>query len=268
MPYMHLARTAEAVARLRSELGATQAEVAKEASVDQSRLSRIEKGEIHAPEEIQRVLRAFVALGSEEAADFMDFIEREWRFIEPPSYWNPERASLELAEETLEKIANFLADEEQPWPLRRQVERRRRDLERVTSYLTRLQHNLAFIGDIGVGKSTAISFIFDLLVPAKADERSTNRPVLETGGGGTTICEVHIRSGPESGISVVPMEDSDLVSLVSDFCAVKWATLRKERNEGSETPRVGREVDRAIRNMSGLGVCRIGISAGTRDKDS
>ena len=252
MEYMYFSRTAKAVARLRSELGATQAEVAKEALVDQSRLSRIEKGEILTPDEIRRALRGLMALGSEDAEDFMVFMEREWRFVEPPSYWNPERASLELAEETLEKISDFLADEEQPWPLRRQVERRRRDLERVTAFLTRLQHNIAFIGDMGVGKSTAISFMFDLLVPTKADERSINRPILETGGGGTTICEVHIRSGPEFGISVVPMEGSDLVNLVSDFCAVKWATLRKDRNESSETPRVGREVDRAIRNMSGL----------------
>ena len=252
MEGMHFAQTAEAVARLRTELGATQAEVAKEASVDQSRLSRIEKGEIHAPEEIQRVLRALVALGSEEAEGFMSFMEREWRFIEPPSYWNPERASLEIAEETLAKIEDFLADEEQPWPLRRQVDRRRRDLERATAFLTRLKHNIAFIGDMGVGKSTAISFVFDLLVLAKADERSINRPVLETGAGGTTICEVHIGSGPEFGISVLPMEASELTSLVSDFCAVKWTTIRKEQSEGSETPRIGREVERAIRNMSGL----------------
>ena len=249
MEGMQSARTAEAVARLRSELGATQAEVAKEASVDQSRLSRIEKGEILAPEEIQGVLRALVALGSEEAEGLMRFMEREWRFIEPPSYWNPERASLKIAEETLAKIEDFLADEEQPWPLRRQVDRRKRDLERATAFLTRLKHNIAFIGDMGVGKSTAISFVFDLLVPAKADE--LNRPVLETGAGGTTICEVHIGSGPEFGISVLPMEASELTSLVSDFCAVKWTTIRKEQNEGSETPRVGREVERAIRNMSG-----------------
>ena len=252
MHNMHDARAAAAVARLRSELGATQAEVAKQASVDQSRLSRIEKGEILAPEEIQRVLRALVALGSEEAEGLMTFMERKWRFIEPPSYWNPERAPLEIAEETLAKIEDFLADEEHPWPLRRQVDRRKRDLERATSFLTRLKHNIAFIGDMGVGKSTAISFVFDLLVPAKAHERSINRPVLETGAGGTTICEVHIGSGPEFGISVLPMDTSELTSLVSDFCAVKWTTIRKDQKEGSETPRVGREVERAIRNMSGL----------------
>lgn len=247
---MQSAPAAEALARLRSDLGATQAQVAKEASMEQIRLSRIEKGEILAPEDIQRVLRALAALGSEDADGFMSFMEREWRFIEPPSYWNPQRTSLETAEETLNKIKAFLDDEEQPWPLRRQIERRRRDLERVTAFLTNLKHNISFIGDIGVGKSTAISFIFDLLVPTRAGERS--RTVLETGAGGTTICEVHVRSGPEFGISVLPMDVSDLTHMVSDFCAVKWATIRKEQNEGSETPRVGREIERAIRNMSGL----------------
>ena len=247
---MQSAPAAEALARLRSGLGATQAQVAKEASMEQSRLSRIEKGEILAPEDIQRVLRALAALGSEDADGFMSFMEREWRFTEPPSYWNPQRTSLETAEETLNKIKSFLDDEEQPWPLRRQVERRKKDLERVTAFLTNLKHNISFIGDIGVGKSTAISFIFDLLVPARAGER--RRTVLETGAGGTTICEVHVRSGPEFGISVLPMDVSDLTHMVSDFCAVKWATIRKEQNEGSETPRVGREIERAIRNMSGL----------------
>lgn len=195
---MQITRTAGAVARLRSALGATQSDVAKKARVDQSRLSRMEKGEVVAPDEIRRVLEALAALGSEEAGGFLRFMEREWRFIEPPSYWNPERASLEIAEETLEKIEAFLGDEEQPWPLRRQLERRKGDLLRASSFLTRLKHNIAFVGDIGVGKSTAISFIFDLLIPAKAEDRNINRPVLETGAGGTTICEVHVKGDRKS----------------------------------------------------------------------
>ena len=249
---MQVTKTGSAVARLRSALGVTQSEVAKKAGVDQSRLSRMEKGEVVAPEEINRVLDALVALGSDDAEGFIRYMTREWRFIEPPSFWNPERASLEIAEETLEKIESFLSDEEQPWPLRRQLERRKGDLLRASSFLTRLKHNIAFIGDIGVGKSTAISFIFDLLVPAKAEDRNINRPVLETGAGGTTICEVHIKSGPEFGLSVVPMEDADLTNLVSDFCAAKWATAYRKDGETAETPQVSREVERAIRNMSGL----------------
>jgi len=103
-----MTRTDGAVSRLRGALGATQSEVAKKAGIDQSRLSRIEKGEVVATEEIKRVLDALVALGSSEAAEFARFMDREWRFIEPPSFWNPERASLEPAEETLEKIEGFL----------------------------------------------------------------------------------------------------------------------------------------------------------------
>lgn len=252
MSELDTGKTASAVARLRAGLGATQSEVAKQAAVDQSRLSRMEKGEAVSLEEVGRVFDALAALGSKDAEGFKRFMEREWRFIEPPSYWNPERASLEIAEETLEKIEAFLGDEEQPWPLRRQLERRKGDLLRAAGYLTRLKHNVAFVGDIGVGKSTAISFVFDLLVPVKAEDKNINRPVLETGAGGTTICEVHIKNGPEFGVSVLPMEDSDLTDLVSDFCAAKWAAMHRKEGESSETPQVSREVERAIRNMSGL----------------
>ena len=245
-------RTAGAVARLRASLGVTQSAVAKGASVDQSRLSRMEKGEVVAPDEIERVLKALADLGSKDAEGFLKFMQRDWHHIEPPSFWNPERASLEIAEETLVKIEDFLSDDEQPWPLRRQLERRKGDLLRASSFLTRLKHNIAFVGDIGVGKSTAISFIFDLLVPAKAEDKTMNRPVLETGAGGTTICEVHIKNGPEFGLSILPMDATDLTDMVSDLCAAKWATANKKDGDSSETPQVSREVERAIRNMSGL----------------
>ena len=245
-------RTANAVTRIRAGLGATQSEVAKIAAIDQSRLSRMEKGEVASPTEIERILEALATLGSEDAKGFVRFMKRDWRFIEPPSFWNPERASLEISEETLGKIDDFLNDNEQPWPLRRQLERRKGDLLRASSYLTRLNHNIAFVGDIGAGKSTAISFIFDLLVPAKSEDRTTNRPVLETGAGGTTICEVHVKNGPEFGLSVLPMDGADLTDLISDFCAAKWAIAHRKEGESSETPQVSREIERAIRNMSGL----------------
>jgi hypothetical protein len=86
----------------------------------------------------------------------------------------------------------------------------------------------------------------------KAEDKNIKRPVLETGAGGTTICEVHIKNGPEFGVSVLPMEDSDLTDLVSDFCAAKWAAMHRKEGASSETPQVSREVERAIRNMSEL----------------
>lgn len=238
--------------RFRAETGVTQAVLAEKAGVDQSRISRIEKGEAPSEAESNKLLDALSQLGSKRAADFKAYAARQWMQIEPPSFWNPELACLEIAEETLGKISQFLGGAERPWPLRRQMERHREAMLRASTFLTRLDHNLAFVGDMGVGKSTAISFIFDLLVPAALSDKPINRPILETGGGGTTICEVHIKRGPEFGISIVPMTETELRELVADFCTAKWLGLSGDRRDNDETLSVSREADRAIRNMAGL----------------
>jgi len=48
------------------------------------------------------------------------------------------------------------------------------------------------------------------------------------------------------------MGEADLTDLVSDLCAAKWATAHRKEGDTTETPTVSREVERAIRNMSGL----------------
>jgi transcriptional regulator with XRE-family HTH domain len=251
--YTQKHRIGVAVARLRAEAGVTQAVLAEKSGLDQSRVSRIEKGEVVASADIDRVLDALHALGATKASEFKEYIDREWEHIEPPSFWNPERTCLEITEETLDEIATFLADEDRPWPLRRQIERQQDSLLRAASFLGRLNHNIAFIGDMGVGKSTAISFIFDLLVPPSLADKAINRPVLETGAGGTTICEVHVKGGPEFGISLLPMSDAEMREIVSDFCAAKWGVHTSEQRAAGESVGVSREAERAIRNMSGLG---------------
>lgn len=251
--YDQTLKISAAVARLRAETKATQAVLAEKSGLDQSRVSRIEKGEVLSSADVDRVLGALDTLGSQNAAAFREFIGREWRHVEPPSFWNPERACLEITEETLNEIEAFLTEDDHPWPLRRQIERQRESLLRAASFLVRQNHSIAFVGDIGVGKSTAISFIFDLLVPPSLADKTINRPVLETGAGGTTICEVHIKAGPEFGISLLPMSDAEMRGLVSDFCAAKWTIHTSEQREAGETVGVSREAERAIRNMSGLG---------------
>jgi len=250
--YNPIQKAGTAVARLRAEAGVTQSTLAEKSGLDQSRISRIEKGEVFSSADIDRVLDTLEELGVEKAKSFKKYAALEWKQIEPPSFWNPERACLEITEETLEEIVMFLSDEERPWPLRRQIEKHRDSLSRAASFLVRLNHNIAFIGDMGVGKSTAISFIFDLLVPPSITDKAINRPVLETGAGGTTICEVHIKAGPEFGISLVPMNDAELRELVADFCSAKWIIHTSEQREQGETVSVSREAERAIRNMSGL----------------
>lgn len=240
------------LARLRSEIGVTQAALATEAGLDQSRVSRIEKGEVSSEAEVEKVLDALTALGSPQARAYKEFIGRAWENIAPPSFFNPQRACLEIADEALRDIDAFLADESRPWPLRRQIERHKDTLIKGANYLQKMNHNIAFIGPIGVGKSTGLSFLFDLLVPPTLASKPIDRPVLETGAGGTTICEVHIKRGPEFGISLLPMSETELRDLVADFCASRWAVLKGELKESADNAGVSREHDRAIRNMSGL----------------
>lgn len=240
------------LARLRAEIGATQAALAAKAGLDQSRVSRIEKGEITSQSEVDKVLEALAALGSPHAGAYKEFCGREWEHVPPPSFFNPQRTCLEIADEALAGIDAFLSDESRPWPLRRQIERHRDALIKGATYLQKMNHNIAFIGPIGVGKSTGLSFLFDLLVPPTLASKPIDRPVLETGAGGTTICEVHIKRGPEFGISLLPLSETELRGLVSDFCAARWAVLKGEMKESAESAGVSREHDRAIRNMSGL----------------
>ena len=251
--YIQIQKVGTMIARLRTEANVTQSKLAEESGLDQSRVSRIENGEIAASADINSVLESLNMLGAPQAKEFREYIGRDWQHIKPPSFWNPQRACLEKTEETLDEIADFLENDDHPWPLRRQIERQRESLLRAASFLGQLNHNIAFIGDMGVGKSTAISFIFDLLVPSSIAEKAINRPVLETGAGGTTICEVHVKGGPEFGISLLPMSDADMRDLVSDFCTAKWAIHTSSQRESGDSIVISREAERAIRNMSGLG---------------
>ena len=239
------------IACFRSKAGITQSQLAMKAGVDQSRISRLEKGDSTTANEVNRVISALSALGSKDAIEYGAYLEKEWEHIERPDFSNPEREVLEFAEETLKQIATFLTEEERPWPLKRQLERQRAAIQASAIYLGKNVHQIAFIGEIGVGKSTAISFLFDLLDPTTAGGELTERVVLETGGGHTTLCEVNIRRGPGFGIVVQALSDEEVRNRISDFCAAAW--LRKAGGKGkNESVNVSEELQRALRNMSGL----------------
>src|SRR4051794_827635 len=97
-------RLSAVIGRLRAAVSVTQADVAKAAGLDQSRVSRIEKGDVSNTADIDRVLDALAHLGSEEARAFRNFVVRDWFHIEPPSFWNPQRDVLDMAEEMLGSV--------------------------------------------------------------------------------------------------------------------------------------------------------------------
>ncbi len=248
-----MSNATDVIQKVRSDLKLTQSAVAAAAGMDQSKFSRIEKGEVSSESDVKKILAALVNLGSLEAQEYIDFTQYDWAHIQPPSFGNPQRSTLLQIEETLGQVQVFLDDPNYPWPLKKQVENHKLNLQQYASYLTKLEHNIAVIGDIGVGKSTAISYVFELLKVNSKSGSITDNPILETGAGGTTICEVHIKDGPEFGLTLNPMPNSELKALVADFSSAKWSALNAETTKSKgEIVGVSREAERAIRNMSKL----------------
>lgn len=242
------------VAQFRAEISATQGQIASKSGVGESRVSCIEKGEAGMPNDLGKILDALTALGSAGAASYGAFLAKDWQYVERPDFSNPQRDVLELAEQGLSKIADFLEQEERPWPLKRQLERQRGAIEASAAYLGKNTHQIAFIGEVGVGKSTAISFLYGLLDPTSSVSAFGERVVLETGGGRTTLCEVNIRRGPGFGIVVQAQSDEEMRNLVGDFCAAIWLRRSEGGGQKNDSVSVSEEMLRALRNMSGLTV--------------
>ena len=256
----------QSATRMRTALRLSQRDVASKAGIDQSRLSRIEKGGTPSEQECRGVLDALGDLGSADAARYHAYLCTNWHHLERPDFWNPDAGTIRLAEEALSTAAAFSRAADAPWPLRRQLERQTDLLAAAARYLGNIAHNIAFVGEIGVGKSTALSFLYDLLLPVKESAKLTDRVLLEAGGGGTTVCEVCIRRGPGFGIVVQPMPDTELRQLVADMCASKWTQSPDASPPQAESVGVGREFERAIRNMAGLTTRRDTAPDGKRSR--
>ncbi len=256
----------QTVMRLRTALQLSQRDVAAEAGIDQSRLSRIEQSGAASEQECRAVLEALKQLGSKDAPRYVTFLRADWHHLERPDFWNPDAGTIRLAEETLSIAADFSLTADAPWPLRRQLERQTDLLTAAARYLGDVAQNIAFVGEIGVGKSTALSFLYDLLLPVNESAKLTDRVLLEAGGGGTTVCEVCIRRGPAFGIVVQPMPDAEFRQLVADLCTSKWTQSGDNSPPQAESVGVGREYERAIRNMAGLTTRRDTTPDGKRSR--
>jgi len=138
----------------------------------------------------------------------------------------------------------------------RQIDLYEKELGRLAAFLHLCSHKIAFIGSIGVGKSTAICKLAGLLKPGEA--KLEREIVLDTGAGGTTICQVHIKKGPQFGLRIEPRSDASIRRDVEDFAEYLLYLVRgssstpKANSAEDDSPGISKEVERAIRNMSGL----------------
>lgn len=229
--------------QLRSDADKTQGEVAKAISFSTSRISRIENGASASEAEINSILDA---IGTEEAARFKEYLSWEWRHVEAPAYDHPNLEALRIAEQALTHL-----DEIRAGGVSSRVEARldllRDELVRHAQHLLSLDYKLAFIGRIGVGKSTAISVLTELMLGEGIKDADV---VLETGRGRTTICDVAIERGNRIGIIVEPFSSDEVFELARDLCEGVWAG--EEAEDSSHGKGVTQETERALRCMANL----------------
>ncbi|MCI0696188.1 helix-turn-helix transcriptional regulator [candidate division KSB1 bacterium] len=245
------------MATLRDAAGLTQAELARKIIVSPARISRIESGDVTLTEDEREQL--LEAIGTDDAKALRDYLNQKWDELEPAPFDHPNREVLWLANGLLGKLRNLKADSELKSVFVRHIEIYESELRSLAANLRLTDHNVAFVGSIGVGKTTAICMLTNLRI---SDEGPLNKQVvLEAGAGGTTICEVQIKTGPQFGLIVEPRSDEEIKYDVADFAEylLRATKASPASNDGDIEggPSVTKEINRAIRNMSGLAETKI-----------
>ncbi|MFB2921300.1 helix-turn-helix domain-containing protein [Aerosakkonema funiforme] len=233
----------QTLAELRTAAGLKQTDIAQRLNVDQSRVSRIEKGNVTpTSSEIEGYLSA---IGTEDGEAYRQFLKLHWKHLERPSFWHPERDALCKTEISLQKLENFKS---QPKISKQQINEAELygdTLRREAQYLIDLNHSIAFIGKNGVGKTTAVCKLTGLINPQQP--QFDRQSLLATNTSRTTVCEVSIRSEKQFGLIVHPLSVDEINKVIEDFWAV-WKDCTEEDREDKKND-VAWEIERALRNM-------------------
>lgn len=241
------AQVGHRLAQLRERTGLKQADLARRVTWSPAVLSRVEAGDRKiSDDELDKLL---TAIGTEEAAELADVLGRSWRLLPRPALDHPDQTLLWEAEQMMAELTAATEDPGARPAFQQRLKEYIDEIVRGAELLLRREHQIAFIGSIGIGKSTAICRATGL---ETIGLQGRPVPVLETGGGGVTLCEVHLSSGPGFGIIVEPRSHDDIRADVEDFVDQLRQTSGSAEDGEDETPAVPREIERAIRNMTGL----------------
>ncbi len=251
------------LSELRDQAGLSQTELAKRLPFTASRVSRLESGEIALTTEDAQQIAA--AIGTLEGAEFAEYLQQDWIILPKPGFHHISRRELWEAEQALQRLDALKDDPQLKNAFLQQVASNRRLLERCANYLLSTEHRVAFFGSPGVGKTTLICALSDLRNRAEKD--LSRQMVLQTGSGRTTVCEVHVRTGGEYSIVVDPCTTEEIRQYVAEFCDQLLAQNSASDGAG-DTGGVSAEVERALRNMTGLTIKKVKDSTGkTRRED-
>lgn len=141
-------------------------------------------------------------------------------------------------------------------------------LNRIEKLLQVEKYDLAFIGKVGAGKTTAICHLFNLLreerkiIDVNGDqlEEKAIKEILATGAGRTTICEVVIRTHTVSLLEIDPYSEQEVKESIEIFCVYTWKRIHPQSQEAPDisefdlvkSDALPAELKRAVRNLVGL----------------
>ena len=237
--------------RAREMADVKQSVLAKTLDTNASFVSRLEKGGPVDPAFADRYLRA---VGGAVADEILEYYDRGWSHFDPPSYLHPDREHLWHVELTLQKLAAFEQSPQNHPILADTLSTMRDDLSSVLRYLERLDHVIAWVGDIGVGKTTALAHAARLLAP---DGKGAMRSVFPVGSGRITVCETVIKTAPAFGVAVEALDEDSIRGLINDLI----------QSVGKSKVTVPAEIARVLRNMSGFKSTRIEVGDDFETKD-
>ena len=228
---------AEVLRHARDDGNLSQAALARRLGTVPSVLSKLERADDVEPEIAERYLKA---IESPVAREILEHYGRDWLRQTPPSYLHPDRDTLWTIDQAKRALEVFETDTSDQI-LRGPIDLLKRELITVADYLDRRDHVIAWVGDIGVGKTTALTHAVGLLV---GDGRSGKRPAFPVGPGRTTVCETAIRVAPTFGVVVDAVTDEEVIRLTRELVA----SLAPGATGGG----VSAEMNRLIRNMADM----------------
>ncbi len=240
------------IAALREQAGLKQNELAKKLSWSAAVLSRAESGD--RPLSDDEVGIVLSGIGTPDAIKLQELLARKWEILPEPDLANPDADLLWQAEKAAQQIHALAERPDVKQFFERRLVRYEGELADAAKRVMNNRYRAAFIGTIGVGKSTAICRVEGLEL---STSKGMPKAVLETGSGGITICEVHVRQGPGYGLLIEPCTEDEVRRQVSDFANFllnpSQPIQAADESDGDPgSPGISREVERALRSMTGL----------------
>jgi len=228
----------EVLKYVRENAKMSQANLADHMKTVPSVLSKLEKAEEAEPEIAERYLSS---VGTALAEEVLEFYNRDWQHSAPPTYLHPNREELWVVDRALTELREFERSDRNDPILKGPIDLLRTELSTTALYLQRRDHVVAWVGDIGVGKTTALAHAVGLLV---GDGRSQRKPAFPVGSGRTTVCETAIRVAPTFGIAVDALEDDQVMRLTR--------ALVTSVAPGASGVGVPSELNRVLRSMADM----------------